>query len=149
MSLIDSCKINNLEEVKHWLATGANVNAVDEFGLSSLHFASMYGYLACVQALIAAGAEKDRPDKYGETPLTCAIRYSKPTVAEYFLHSGAKMNNAHPRVVLPSWMTDILAKRQLIMSSALVLKGVLKRRRGLSKDVTHLISIYFWNARLK
>jgi ankyrin repeat protein len=110
-----------------------------------------------LQMLVAAGAERDRSDDDGYTPLACAIVYGQPYVAEFLFHSGAKMSNI-PRVVkVPAWTTDIIAKRcntiiakrQLIMSSTLVLKGLLKRRLGLSKDVAHLIAIYFWSMRLK
>jgi ankyrin repeat protein len=101
------------------------------------------------QILVAAGAESDRLNKHLYTPLAYAIMYKHTNVAELLFHSGAKLKNVHPTVKIPDWMTGIIAKRQLIMSFTLALKGVLKRRLGLSKDVTHLISIYFWNARLK
>jgi hypothetical protein len=105
--------------------------------------------MACVQILVTFGVEIDQPDLFGNTPLTSAIRRGYSYIAEYLLHSGAKMSNVHPRVILPFWMTDMIAKRQLIMSFTLTLKGVLKRRFGLCKDVTHLIALYFWRMRLK
>jgi hypothetical protein len=103
-----------------------------------------------VQILVAADAlcERDRCNKYGETPLTLAIRGNHPNIAEFLLHSGVKMKNVTSVVALPIWMTEIIAERQLIMSVILALKGVLKWRLGIYKDVTHLIALYVWRIRL-
>jgi hypothetical protein len=101
------------------------------------------------QILVAAGVEMDRPNNDGDTPLAHSINYKRADIAEFLLHSGAKMKNVHPHVVLPAWMTDMIAKRCNIMNCALTVKGVLKRRCGLSKDVTHLIALYFWRIGLK
>jgi hypothetical protein len=101
------------------------------------------------QILVAAGAERDRPNNGGYTPLAIAIMWRSLNVAEYLLHSGAKVKNVSPAMKLPGWMTDMIAKRQLIMSFTLTVKGLLKRRLGIVKDVTHLIALYFWRMRLK
>jgi uncharacterized protein len=69
MSLIGSCKSNNLEEVKHWLATGANVNAVDKDGRTALWWAASRGHVECATALIDAEADVNKGDKDGDTPL--------------------------------------------------------------------------------
>jgi ankyrin repeat protein len=154
---------NHVECVRVLIKCKANVNALDNSGYSPLHDATTKGHLACVQVclfplcmlvtdmcrqiLVAAGAESDRPIKNGCTPLACAIKENHLNIAEYLLHVGAKMKNVDVRI--PIWMRDIIQKRQNTMSSTLVLKGVLKRRLGQSKDVTNLIAFYFWNTRLK
>jgi Ankyrin repeats (many copies) len=98
--------------------------------------------------LVAAGAKNDRLDNVGYTPLVFAIKYQHPNVAEYLLHSGAKMKNVRKSVQISDWMIDIITKRETVMRCTLVLKGLLKKRAGISKDVTHLIALYFWNTRL-
>jgi uncharacterized protein len=138
------------ECVRLLLQHKANVNALDKSGRSTLHYASFNGHLACLQILVAAGGEIDRPSNYGSTPLTHAIMYKHTNVAEFLLHSGAKMSNIKPHVVkVPDWMHQLVKKRETVMCCTLVLKGVLKRRRGLSKDVSHLIALHFWRMRLK
>jgi ankyrin repeat protein len=102
-----------------------------------------------VRILVAAGVEKDRPNKRLYTPLAYAIISNHRNVAEFLLHSGAKIENVSSRVYVPTWMFNIIRKRRSVMSSALTLKGLLKRRLGLSKDVTNLIALYFWSERLK
>jgi ankyrin repeat protein len=108
----------------------------------------MYGHLACVQILVAAGAEKDRPNNDGYTPLACAILHNRSNIAQFLLHSGAKMKNVQSKVDVPDWMNKIVAKRHTAMYSTFVVKGLLKRRLGLSKDATNLLGFYFWNLRL-
>lgn len=51
------------------LSAGADVNAVDEKGASSLMMASYNGHVECVKALIAAGAEVNALDGYGRSAL--------------------------------------------------------------------------------
>jgi ankyrin repeat protein len=126
----------------------ANVNALNNRGYSPLHNASNNGHLTCVQILVTAGAEMDRLNNYGYTPLVISIRCDYRNVAQFLLHSGAKMNNVLPYSEIPIWMIDIIQKRCTVMNSTLVLKGVLKWRLGIYKDVTHLISLYFWRIRL-
>jgi Ankyrin repeat len=101
------------------------------------------------QILVAAGAERDRPNNDGCTPLASAIMGNHPNVAQFLLHSGAKMKNVPPHIKIRAWMHQLVTERRNVMNSTLALKGLLKRRCGLSKDVTHLIAIYFWSMRLK
>ena len=42
------------------LKSGADVNIVDNFKCSPLHFASSYGHLEMAELLLDAGAEKDQ-----------------------------------------------------------------------------------------
>jgi hypothetical protein len=102
-----------------------------------------------VQVLVTAGVEKDRPDNYGHTPLAYVIMYDNPALAEYLLQVGAKISKVKRCIKVPDWMHQLVKKRETVMCCTRVLKGVLKRRRGIVKDVTHLIALYFWSMRLK
>jgi ankyrin repeat protein len=126
----------------------ANVNALNFTGESPMHAASLNMHLTCVQILVAAGAEVDRPDNYERTPLWVTIGLNHSKISEVLLNSGAKMKNVRSKSIIPPGMTDIIAKRCTIMSCTLALKGVLKWRLGIYKDVTHLIALYFWRIRL-
>jgi hypothetical protein len=104
-----------------------------------------------LQILVAAGAEKDGPTNFSNTPLAWAIGWNRPHVAEFLLHSGAKMVNVHPRVKIPPWMHQLVKKRENVMRYTLALKGVLRMRfRGrIPKDIVDLLGLYFWNLRLE
>jgi ankyrin repeat protein len=143
----------SVECVQLLLHYGANVNLVTRHKASALHFAIGIGIwkrnaVVFVRLLFASGALRniDACDCKGETAITRAIRGEQFDSAEFLLHSGAKVEKKKD---MPDWMNTMIAKRCNVMSSTLVLKGVLKRRLGLSKDVTHLIAIYFWSMRLK
>jgi hypothetical protein len=101
------------------------------------------------QILIVAGVEVDSRNNCDCTPLVYAITWNRSAVAEVLLHSGAKMSNIKSSVKVPDWMHQLVKKRENVMWCTLALKGALKRRRGLSKDVTHLIALYLWSMRLK
>jgi len=114
------------------------------------------------QILVAAGTtcERDRPDSDGETPLTSAIKYTQPAVAEFLLHSGAKMSNVKRSIEVPEWMNQIVTKRKRAIHSTLILKGVLKKRfkvdgaeaaylnGRIPKDMINLVGLYVWFTRL-
>ena len=67
------------------LEHGANPNSTSN-GESVLHVATKYGCLACVKALVEAGADVNAPtyDNHSSsrTPLHIAIRYGYPEVAD-------------------------------------------------------------------
>jgi hypothetical protein len=95
--------------------------------------------------------ERDRPDNGGYTPLTLAFMYNNSVVAEFLLHSGAKMQNVHRSIKVPDWMHQLVKERENTMCYTLTLKGVLRMRfRGrIPKDIVDLLGLYFWNLRLE
>jgi ankyrin repeat protein len=137
-----------IEVVRLLIRHKANVNAHVRGGISVMHYGAGFGNETCISLLAAAGAEVDRPDIFDRTPLAYAILWDHLKIAEVLLHLGAKVKNISPDVKIPAWLIHIIAKRQLIMRSTLTLKGVLKRRLGLSKDVSNLIALHFWRIRL-
>ena len=60
--------------VRELLVAGADPNAVNNYGRTSLHGAARSGYEACVTTLIAAGADPNVVDVKGNTPLHWAAR---------------------------------------------------------------------------
>ena len=58
-------------------------------GLSPLLYAARAGCLGCVKAMVEAGADKDRPNPDGMTPMIMALDNGYPAVAQYLLDHGA------------------------------------------------------------
>ena len=58
-------------------------------GLTPLLYASRAGCLRCVAAMVGAGADVDRPNPDGMTPLIMALDNGAPAVAQYLLDHGA------------------------------------------------------------
>jgi len=51
---------------------GSPINAADRFGMTPLHHACAEGHVEVAILLLELGADPDRLDKQGETPLQCA-----------------------------------------------------------------------------
>jgi uncharacterized protein len=58
-------------------------------GLTPLLYAARAGCLACVKAIVEAGADVDRPNPDGMTPMMMALDNGAPAVAHYLLDRGA------------------------------------------------------------
>jgi ankyrin repeat protein len=58
-------------------------------GLTPLLYAARAGCLDCVKTMIAAGADKDRPNPDGMTPMIMALDNGFPEVAQFLLEQGA------------------------------------------------------------
>lgn len=70
MSLIESAKGGNAEAVKLLIGGGAtDVNAVDEGGCTALWWGVNQGHVECATALVDAGADMEKADREGYTPL--------------------------------------------------------------------------------
>jgi ankyrin repeat protein len=63
--------------VEFLLSCGANTNALDEHGISSLSWASGRNHIDIVSLLLAAGALPNLCDKNNTTPLIWASRRGK------------------------------------------------------------------------
>ena len=81
----------NIEDVKQHIAGGTDLNAMAR-GYTPLHNAAEFGRVGAgkkiAELLIAAGADVNAKDRYGETPLDAAKAY--PETAALLRKHGAK-----------------------------------------------------------
>jgi ankyrin repeat protein len=77
MSLIESVRDNDLQQVKTLIARGADVNAVDQEGGTALFWASEKNHIEYATTLIDAKADVDKADNNGVAPLHRASIYGR------------------------------------------------------------------------
>ncbi len=95
--LFNAVQVGNLEEVKKFVAQGADVNAKtcwqNMFGANSysypLHEAVGNGYLEITKFLVEQGANLNTKNSDGETPLHLAVKYEFHDIVKYLVKHGA------------------------------------------------------------
>ncbi len=94
--LIRASSDGDLAAVERLIRQGANVNVVDNRGITALHYAVNCHNIdiRIVRALIAAGADIDARTPNNGTPLMNAVSmpYGKPEIALELLRAGANVN---------------------------------------------------------
>ena len=80
------------DQVEALIARKANVNAVDDAGVTALGLAVNGGNPAIVQRLLEAGADPNLADSNGVTPLFVAIENGSIPLVRQLLDSGANPN---------------------------------------------------------
>ncbi|XP_062915718.1 myotrophin isoform X2 [Mobula hypostoma] len=94
MSQIDtdviwSVRNGELEEVKNFVAKGADVNKIVVAGRKPIHFAADSGQLDVLEFLIHAGADINTPDANGFTALMSAVCEGHLDCVRLLLSKGA------------------------------------------------------------
>ena len=80
----------DVETVKRYLSSGADVNKRNKFGGSLLHIASVQGDKPLVRLLIANGADVNAKSISGRTPLDGANKNNKSEIADLLRKHGGK-----------------------------------------------------------
>jgi len=89
MELIEATKRGDIQDVISLLERGVNINAKDNNGLTSLHYASYLEHLEIVILLLEAGANINEQTNLGGTPLHCASWWRRLQIVEVLLRNGA------------------------------------------------------------
>jgi len=90
-TLLQLCAIGNLQAVKEYVnGVFDNVNFRDYDRRTALHVASSEGCLDVVKYLVSKGANVNRSDRWGGSPLDDAHRHRHQDVAKYLRSKGAK-----------------------------------------------------------
>jgi ankyrin repeat protein len=97
VDLADAIVHGRWDEAERLLANGVvDINAsVSEEGATLLHRAVEARNPSFVRRLLEAGADPDRPDRAGATPLLVACRGDLPVEAKLLLDYGAKPNGSN------------------------------------------------------
>ena len=84
---------DNEERVNLFFEHGMDINtkfsAPEHFNRTPIHFASLYGSLQSILALISQGADVDPIDEAGRTPISLAIENNKFTCVRSLIELGA------------------------------------------------------------
>ena len=83
--LFEACRADEKEKVKTLLAQNIDVNAVDKYLNTALHYAAMVGSEVIVAALIANRAAVDVRNVYDQTPLHYATEQGREAVVALLL----------------------------------------------------------------
>ena len=89
--------MNDMTLAKYFAARGKLTNLDAQYGAwTALTCAASEGHLDILKALIAAGANKDKTDSYGVTPLIYASIYDNVEIVKALLTEGkAGVNKAN------------------------------------------------------
>lgn len=89
--LLIATKSGNFYSVKRLLDRGAEVDARDEDGQTSLHWAAWYGeyYIDIERILLDKGADPNAAADDGRTPLHLAVVNDNTSAAKLLIQSGA------------------------------------------------------------
>jgi uncharacterized protein len=123
-----------LEVLRWFLNNGANVNAVDERGLTPFNglikqFSRLHEddkneddlVSGDVQVLLDAGADLSIPDNEGNTALHCAARFNLQKVAQFLLERGAAVGHKNAEEQTPLHMAVEGGSKEIV--EALLAKG--------------------------
>jgi len=96
--LLFAAEIGDVASISVALRAGANVNVLPREGMLiwqqvPLHLAARHGHTAAMEALLAAGAHVDEPDRYGWTSLMKAAAHGHAAAVAILLAAGA---DVHP-----------------------------------------------------
>lgn len=83
---------NTEHTVRSLLAAGAEVDAVDDSGMTPLHSAMRFTSPGIARILIDHGADVNRIDKFHHSPLIHAINTGEPEVVQLLLEAGANVD---------------------------------------------------------
>ena len=92
--LFNAIRTSNAEMAQQAIDLGADVNARNKFGETSLHFAAWNGQPELAKLFIENGADMNAKNDRNETPLQLATKHGHPDVVKV-LEDAAKQQQSH------------------------------------------------------
>lgn len=113
------------KDVENLLGSGANVELCDKLSNTALHWAMLGGCVSAISALVQHGANINKQNNDGETPLHFAAGITSPASADcvqYLLQAGADPNiastNGHTPLHYAACSGNVGVVRKLIEGGA-------------------------------
>jgi len=85
----------DIEIVEMLLNRGANINAVNQYGITALHNAVRSKTMEIIELLLKRGAYVNAKDSYSVTPLQLAFENGSEEIVKLLLKHGAYVNSAY------------------------------------------------------
>ena len=80
---------NHPLSIRVLLEAGANMDAVDDRGITALHLAASAGHVLVMQHLLVCGVNVDRTDVHGSAPLHYAVTMQQHAAVQLLINAGA------------------------------------------------------------
>ena len=109
ISLLNAVRSENVQEVRNLISRGAKVNA-----LPVLQSAAETGNREMVQILLDAGADVNRRDASGNTPISRALIFEKGDIAKLLLQRGATLYEPEEALIFAILLHDAELVRTLL-----------------------------------
>lgn len=90
--LLAASEKGSVDEIQNLLKDGANINAIDEYGVSAIHLATQGNKIEAVQELLSQKANIDSITTDGLTALHFAARKGYLEISVILLKNGANSN---------------------------------------------------------
>uniref|UniRef100_A0A8C5B7S6 asparaginase n=1 Tax=Gadus morhua TaxID=8049 RepID=A0A8C5B7S6_GADMO len=87
-----AAKIGDVEALKSIQEMGSNLSVGDYDGRTPLHIAASEGHLKVVQYLLDQGSTIHSRDRYGDTPLSNAVRFRRKDIVMVLRKGGAHLS---------------------------------------------------------
>lgn len=118
-----------VQEMLELIVRGCSINTADGEGLTSLHYASEFNRLDVIKALVGIGGSADggrkilldARDKYGWTPLYCAVHHGNSDAVALLLQAGAGLAVANKLGKTP--MHEAAAQNRMEIAVQLLAAG--------------------------
>ncbi len=92
----DFARAGDTERLRAYVEQGVPVNLTDATGNTLLMLASYHGHAQTVSALVALGADPDRANDRGKSPLAGAVLEGEDDVVQVLLAAGADLDVGTP-----------------------------------------------------
>jgi ankyrin repeat protein len=109
------CGDGTAEEVEQAIKSGANMNAVGDYGATVLHKAVFINGPDVVRVLLENGADVNATNEFGVSVLNYAVQWTDdPEVVKVLLENGADVNRADDDGVTPLMNAQSIGDKKII-----------------------------------